>query len=241
MALCHGLSGGTVASLHYREPVKIIQFLSGNDQLGRIHVNRIVPFSVDLHLAGRRKVCSLDIIGVIRLRHNLNGIQRGIIDSHTHLCPLKRILSVICILLSVEKIVLQGLQIHLIIFGVSSCLMILENISLMDTYTVHNLCCHLVCRKIFFLFLKSEIIPHHILCLEQIFILHILHGQSHGRQMITIHNQYHILRIICQLISQLFDKIIHLMDLIYIILPLIVQLVRRGPGNCDLRIFQHRF
>ena len=178
---------------------------------------------------------------MIRLRHNLNGIQCGIIDSHTHLCPLKRIRSVICILLSVEKIVLQGLQIHLIIFGISSCLMILENISLMDTYTVHNLCCHLVCRKIFFLFLKSEIIPHHILCLEQIFILHILHSQSHGWQMITIHNQYHILRIICQLISQLFDKIIHLMDLIYIILPLIVQLVSRCPGNCDLRIFQYRF
>ena len=178
---------------------------------------------------------------MIRLRHNLNGIQRGIIDSHTHLCPLKRIRSVICILLSVEKIVLQGLQIHLIIFGISSCLMILENISLMDTYTVHNLCCHLVCRKIFFLFLKSEIIPHHILCLEQIFILHILHGQSHGRQMITIHDQYHILRIICQPVSQLFDKIIHLMDLIYIILPLIIQLVSRCPGNCDLRIFQYRF
>ena len=87
---CHGLSGGTVASLHYRETVKIIQFLSGNDQLGRIHVNRIVPFSVDLDLAGWRKVCSLDIIGVIHLRHNLNGIQRGIIDSHTHLCPLKK-------------------------------------------------------------------------------------------------------------------------------------------------------
>ena len=78
MALCHGLSCGTVASLHYREPVKIIQFLSGNDQLGRIHVNRIVPFSVDLHLAGRRKVCSLDIIGVIRRRRNLNGSQRRV-------------------------------------------------------------------------------------------------------------------------------------------------------------------
>ena len=178
---------------------------------------------------------------MIRLRHNLNGIQRGIIDSHTHLCPLKRIRSVICILLSVEKIVLQGLQIHLIIFGISSCLMILENISLMDTYAVHNLCCHLVCCKILFLFLKSEIIPHYILSLEKIFILHILHSQSHGRQMVTVHNQNHILRILRKLICQLFDKIIHLMDLIYIILPLIVQLVSRCPGNCDLRIFQYRF
>ena len=111
MALGHGLSGGTVASLHYRNPVKIIQFFSGNDQLGRIHVNRIVPFSVDLHLAGRRKVGSLNIIGMVRLRHNLNGIQCGIIDSHTHLGTLKRILSVVGILFSIEKVILQCFQI----------------------------------------------------------------------------------------------------------------------------------
>ena len=59
--------------------------------------------------------------------------------------------------------------------------------------------------------------------------------------MVTVHNQNHILRILRKLICQLFDKIIHLMDLIYIILPLIVQLVSRCPGNCDLRIFQYRF
>ena len=53
----------------------------------------------------------------------------------------------------------------------------------------------------FLLFLKSEIIPHHILCLEQIFILHILHGQSMVGTVITIHDKHHILRIIFQLIS----------------------------------------
>ena len=178
---------------------------------------------------------------MVRLRHNLNGIQCGVIDSHTHLGTLKRILSVVGILFSIEKVILQCFQIHLIILGVSSCLMIFENISLMDTHAVHNLCCHLVCCKILFLFLKSEIIPHHILCLEEIFVIHILHSQSHGRQMVTVHNQNHILRIIGELICQLFDKIIHLMNLVYVVLPLVVQFLGRCTGNCDLRIFQYRF
>ena len=45
--------------------------------------------------------------------------------------------------------------------------------------------------------------------------------------MVTVHNQNHILRIIRKLICQLFDKIIHLMNLVYVVLPLVVQFLRR--------------
>ena len=109
----------------------------------------------------------------------------------------------------------------------------------MDSHTIHNLCRHLVCCKIFILFLKSEVIPHHILCLEQILVLQVLHSQSHSRKVVTVHNKNHILRIICKLVCQLFDKIIHLMDLIYVIFPFIVLFLSRCTGNCDLRIFQN--
>ena len=109
----------------------------------------------------------------------------------------------------------------------------------MDSHTIHNLCRHLVCCKIFILFLKSEVIPHHILCLEQILVLQVLHSQSHSRKVITVHNKNHILRIICKLVCQLFDKIIHLMDLIYVIFPFIVLFLSRRTGNCDLRILQN--
>ena len=109
----------------------------------------------------------------------------------------------------------------------------------MDANPIHDLCSHLVGSQILFFLLQAKIIPHYIFCLEQIFIIQILHSQSHGRQMVSIHNQNHILRIISQLVCEIFYKIIHLMDFIHIIFPLIIFLFRRRTGNRDLRILQN--
>ena len=109
----------------------------------------------------------------------------------------------------------------------------------MDTNPVHDLCSHLVGSQIFFFLLQAKIIPHYIFCLEQIFIIQILHCQSHSRQMVSIHNQNHILRIISQLVCEILYKIIHLMDFIHIVFPLIIFLFRRRTGNRDLRVLQN--
>ena len=119
--------------------------------------------------------------------------------------------------------------------------MITENGSIVDSHTIHNLCCHLVCSQIHILFLQSEIVPHHIFCLEQIPVIQIFHLQTHCGKMIAVHNKYHILRIIGKGFRKLFDKIIHFPDLVHIVFPLVILLFCGRSGDSDLRIFQNGF
>ena len=59
--------------------------------------------------------------------------------------------------------------------------------------------------------------------------------------MISIHNKNNILRIIFKPVCKLFDKIIHLMDLVHIVLPLVILGSSRRTGHSDLMLFKLRF
>ena len=119
--------------------------------------------------------------------------------------------------------------------------MITENRSLVDAHPVHYFRRHLIRSQIDVVFLKSEIIPHHILRLEEVFVFKILHLQPHCGEMIPVHYQYDVFRIIFKSGYQLAYKLVHLMDLVDIVFPLIVLLLCGRAGNCDLRILEDRF
>ena len=119
--------------------------------------------------------------------------------------------------------------------------MIVEDRSFVDTQTVEHFRCHLVSGDVFVLFLHIEVAPHHVFRLEQITVFHIFHFQIHRRQMISIHNENHTLIKFRETIGQLFDKLIHLVKLIYIIFPCIIFLFRFRSRYFDLRIGKHRF
>ena len=111
----------------------------------------------------------------------------------------------------------------------------------MDSGTVHYLSRHLISCQIDVFLFHAEIVPHNILCLEQIFIFQIFNCQSHSRKVVTIHNKDHVFRIICKCICQFFYKIIHLMDFITVVFPLIILCFGSCTGNGDLRIIDQLF
>ena len=111
----------------------------------------------------------------------------------------------------------------------------------MDSCTVQHFCAHLISSKIHVFFLKTEVVPHNILCLEKIFVLKIFYGESHSRKMISIHNKNHIFRIVSKRICQFLDKLVHLMNLIAVVFPLVILVFGSCTCNGDLRIIQHGF
>ena len=111
----------------------------------------------------------------------------------------------------------------------------------MNPQTIKHFRCHLVSGNVFVFFLHVEVAPHHIFCLEQITVFHVLHFQIHGRQMISIHNENHPLIQFRETIRQFFDKLIHLVKLIYIIFPCIIFLFRFRSRYFNLRIRKYRF
>ena len=92
----------------------------------------------------------------------------------------------------------------------------------MDTSLICDLGEKLVCCKISILFWKSHVIPGDVFCLENITGFHIRIRKSHGRKMITEHNNDGIFTAAVNSSDQVTDEIIYFMDHIYIIFPLIV-------------------
>ena len=152
----------------------------------------------------------------------------------------KRIFPAVYIAFSIKNIILKSLQIQLIISASFSGLMVIENCTLVDSQTIEDFRRHLISSQILVFLFHLKITPHHIFCLEQISVLHILHFQIHGWKMIAIHYQYHTLIIFCQTIRQFFDKLIHLVKLIHIILPGIIFLLRFSSTHLNHRICQYR-
>ena len=112
----------------------------------------------------------------------------------------------------------------------------------MDAHTIQNFRRDLVGRQIHILLFQPHIVPDHILGLIQIFVGQIFHFKIHRRKMVAVHHQNRRLIVFLQAFCQLFDKLIHLVDLIDIIFPCVIILrLAFRPGHCDLRIFQHRF
>ena len=74
-----------------------------------------------------------------------------------------------------------------------------------------------ILSNVFLFPFQSHVIPDHVFGLIQIAVLQIFYFQSHRWQMVPVHHKYHRLRIIRKLCRQLFDKYVHLMNLIYII------------------------
>ena len=118
--------------------------------------------------------------------------------------------------------------------------MIVEDRSFVEAKTVEHFRCHLVSGNVFVFFLHIKVTPHHVFRLEQITVFHIFHFQIHRRQMVAVHDQNHSLIKFGETIGQLFDKLVHLMKLIYIIFPCVVLLFGLRTGHLDLRIGKHR-
>ena len=196
-------------------------------------------FFIDLQLAGSGEVLSIDIVG--SLRNFIDAGESDGLHAQLQIRLHKGFLSLINVLLSIKDIILEGFQIHLVIFRTSAGLMIGQNRSIVDADAVQHLRRHLVGCQIDILFFQTHIVPHHILRLEQIAVFQILRLQSHGRQMVSIHHQHHRLVIFRQRIHQFLDEIVHLFQLIHIIFPgVIVFLPVLRSAHGDLRIFQHR-
>ena len=100
--------------------------------------------------------------------------------------------------------------------------MIVKHGSFMDTSLIRDLGKKLVSGQIGVLFRKSHVIPGDVFCLENITGFHIRIRKSHGRKMITEHNNDGIFTAAVNSSDQVTDEIIYFMDHIYIIFPLIV-------------------
>ena len=207
----------------------------------RADINGILYLLVDFHAARCRKVFSVKIPSIFSGFFDSFQCYRQ--STHLQLHTLIRCLSVFSVNVpfSIQHIILQHLEIHLIILRIPSRLMIPENGSVMNSHTVHNLCCNLVGSNVFLFPFQSHVIPDHVFGLIQIAVLQIFYFQSHRWQMVPVHHKYHRLRIIRKLCRQLFDKYVHLMNLIYIIFPgVIIFFPVFRACHCNLRIVKHR-
>ena len=81
--------------------------------------------------------------------------------------------------------------------------------------------------------------PDDIFRAVQVVVFQILFFHFDGRNMVSVHDQNHRFLILRQGIGQFFDKLIHLIDLVYIIFPLPLQFLRRCLKHLYGRILKN--
>ena len=172
-------------------------------------------FSVKVHSAVRSKIVSPDNIFPILLIYICN-LQW--ICSHLQIACSKWHFSIINIILSIKKIVLQCFQIRLIsVTAAVRLLMKLCDHTCMNSNPIKHLRIQLICLQILILFFQSVIIPDNILRLVQTAILQVFIGKIKTRQMISIKYKHSRLFPLSKSIYQLADHLIYFIDLIDII------------------------
>ena len=93
-------------------------------------------FFIDLQLAGSGEVLSIDIVG--SLRNFIDAGESDGLHAQLQIRLHKGFLSLINVLLSIKDIILEGFQIHLVIFRTSAGLMIGQNRSIVDTLAEYD-------------------------------------------------------------------------------------------------------
>ena len=58
--------------------------------------------------------------------------------------------------------------------------------------------------------------------------------------MVSVHDKDHILIILGQRFRKFFDKLVHLIDLVAVIFPFVIDSLRLSTGNGDLGVVDHR-
>ena len=111
--------------------------------------------------------------------------------------------------------------------------------ALMDAQPVRHRRAHLVGSQILVRLLQADVVPDKIFRAVQMAIFHVPGFQPHGGQMVAVHDEHRLLLPLGQGGDQLFHKLIHLIQLIYIIFPLVPFFLRFSTGDLDHRIGQH--
>ena len=111
----------------------------------------------------------------------------------------------------------------------------------MDTCLICDLGEKLVCCKISILFWKSHVIPGDVFCLENITGFHIGIFKTHCRKVIAKHNNNGILTAAVDCINEVCNKVICVVNHVYIIFPLIIGGFIGSSGYSDLRVLNNLF
>ena len=119
--------------------------------------------------------------------------------------------------------------------------MIIHDGTFMNPNTFCYLCKKLIRIKVCILFLKSHVVPCNVLCLINVTRFHICFFQSHGWKVIPEHHKYGVLVSFLQLFDEVCNKAVCLMQLVYIIGPLIVCFLTCTTCCNVNRIFNHWF
>ena len=136
---------------------------------------------------------------------------------------------------------MQKLHILQVPFALSAILMILHHRSFMDIDLIQNLRRDLIgAQRLIYLF-QSHVVHDDIAGIKEIAIGHILYGQSQCRQVIAVHDEDIFFSKIIQCIDEIRYKLIHFMQLVYIIFPLVILLLGGRAADLDDRILQHLF
>ena len=117
--------------------------------------------------------------------------------------------------------------------------MITEHGSLMNTCLISNVSKKLVSGQIGIFFCKPHVVPGDVLGLENITGLHIRIGKSHRWEMIAEEHDDGVLSAAVNRCDQISDEVIHFMNHVDIIFPLVVGSLICGAGNKNIRIFQN--
>ena len=194
-------------------------------------------FAVHIDLRGSGKVLAEHIRRAFQ-SHHIADVR--LMDSHLHIRGFIGAFSVfpVSIPFSVKEIILQKLHIRHIPFGLPAGLMILHHGSRMDIQLIQNLRRDLVGAESLILLLQAHIVHDHIRGVKEIAVADILHRKSQSGQMIAVHDEHVILSVSVQRRNQVYNKLIHLMKLIYIVLPLVVLFLCLGSRDLNGRVLQ---
>ena len=183
------------------------------------------------HLAGLGEVHAGDRIGlVVDLVH---GDGPGAFRSQKHVRPPERELLIVGIALAVEQVVLEHLHVVVILRIVLHVLMEVEHDALMDIEVVKDLRHHLIGGDVLPLVLQSDVVPDKVVRLIDGTSVEVSVTQAQSGQMVSVEEDHGGLVPGFHALNELFDEGILLIQLIDVVLPLPVGLVRGGTGDVD--------
>ena len=109
----------------------------------------------------------------------------------------------------------------------------------MQTNAIHYSCHQLICGDSACNSFQTDVVPDHIVCIEQAFALHIIFCQTQCRQVVTIEYNYSRFASLIHHIHQILGENIHFANLIRIISPLVVFLCRFCSPCIQMRFVNH--
>ena len=109
----------------------------------------------------------------------------------------------------------------------------------MDTSLCSDICKKLISGQVCIFLGKSHIVPGDVFGLKNIIGFHIGIGKPHRWEVVSKHNYNSIFTAGIKGRNQIADKIIYLMNHIYIIFPLVVRGLSSGTADSNCRILKN--